>query len=236
MSAKWLLVADVDGTLTTETSIWETFHKKLGKWEKEGLLNLRAFLNGKIDYDEFAARDARAYKGVSRTELERIAAEIPRRKGMELMLKTMKRRGFTIALVSTGLDILVDQIPDVHYRVANRLEFENDICTGKAIVEVPMGEKGKVIRHLQSLGPFHPERTVVIGDSEGDIPMMKAAGLSIAVAAADSKVLMYADLQIDGEDLMHIPALVEEYRVTIESRKPRAPRRSTSLVQPPANE
>lgn len=221
MITGWLLVADVDGTLTTETSIWETFHKKLGKWESEGLLNLRAFLSGKIDYDEFAARDAKAYKGVSRAELERIAAEIPRRKGMELMLKTMKRRGFTIALISTGLDILVDQIPEAHYRMANRLEFENDICTGNAIVEIPMGEKGKPIKHLQSVGPFHPERTVVIGDSDGDIPMMKAAGLSIAVAASDSNVLSVADLQIDGEDLMHIPALVEEYRVTIESRKPR---------------
>lgn len=221
-STEWLLVADVDGTLTTETSIWESFHRKLGKWEAQGLVNLNDYLAGKIDYHEFAARDARAYRGLTKSDLDRMAAEIPRRRGMECMLTTMARRGFTIALISTGLDILVDQIPGAHIRVANRLEFENGVCTGRAIVEIPIGEKGMVLRKILDTGAFRSERTVVIGDSSGDIPMMQTAGFSIAVAASDSLVVQHADAQIDGADLMRIPALIEEYRVSIESRKPRA--------------
>jgi HAD superfamily phosphoserine phosphatase-like hydrolase len=218
---EWLLVADVDGTLTTETSIWESFHKKLGKWETQGLVNLNAFLAGQIDYHEFAVRDARAYRGLTKAVLDRMAAEIPRRRGMERMLKTMARRGFTIALISTGLDILVDQIPGAQFRVSNRLEFENGVCTGRPIVEIPIGEKGTALKHILDTGAFCSERTVVIGDSSGDIPMMQSAGFSIAVAPSDATVLKYADAQIDGEDLMRIPALIEEYRVSVESRKPR---------------
>jgi phosphoserine phosphatase len=217
----WLLVSDVDGTLTTETSIWEYLHKHLGKWNDEGLPNLDAYLAGTIDYNEFALRDASAYKGLSQQTLNEIAASIPRRFGMEQMLKTFKRRGFTLALVSTGLDILVNQIPEADIRLSNGLEFENGICTGRPIVSIPMDAKESAFASLLTDNGFSAENTIVLGDSAGDIPMMRHAGYSIAVASADRDVLRVADANVDGNDLMRIPALVEEYRETVMSRRAR---------------
>ncbi len=215
---RWLLISDVDGTLTTETSIWETFHKQLGKWECEGHPNLLAYLAGAIDYAEFAARDAKAYKGLSRATLDRMAASIPRRKGMETMLRTMSRRGFTIALISTGLDILLDQIPCADIRIANRLRFDDNTCSGEADVVIPIDGKEAVARSVMETIGVSVERTVVIGDSRGDVSMMKAAGFSIAVAA-ESGVIDAASASVDGTDLMQIPALILDYREIVDSRR-----------------
>ncbi|MBN1878845.1 HAD family phosphatase [bacterium] len=217
-SGKWLLISDVDGTLTTETSIWETFHKKLGKWESEGLPNLRAFESGVIDYEHFAALDAKAYAGISRETMAGMALSIPRRQGMEAMLRTLSRRGFIIALVSTGLDILLDQIPHAHVRIANRLKFENGFCTGEAEVVIPIGGKASVVDSLLARFDGTPERTVVLGDSPGDIPMMHKAGYSIAIAA-DPGVQQIACASVDGSDLMRLPALIMDYRDKVELAK-----------------
>ncbi len=215
----WLLVSDVDGTLTTETSVWEYFHKSLNKWNDEGLTNLNAYLSGDIDYNEFARRDAEAYTGLSYKSLDQMAASIPRRFGMEQMLTTFKRRGFTIALISTGLDILVNQIPEADIRISNELEFENSICTGKPVVNIPMDAKEQAFVSLLSDHGFSAEKTIVLGDSSGDIPMMRLAGYSIAVETMDQNVLQVADANIDGTDLMRVPALVEEYIETIVSQR-----------------
>lgn len=211
VSGKWLLISDVDGTLTTEHSIWETFHRHLGKWETEGLPNLQSYLSGSIDYAEFAARDALAYKDLSRDTLEQMAAAIPRRAGMERMLEFLSRRGFTIALVSTGLDLLLDQIPHADIRIANRLRFVNNRCTGQAEVVIPIDGKGHFAASLMKETGAAPEHTIVLGDSPGDIPMMRQAGFSIAVAA-DPAVQRVATASIDGSDLMRLPALIMDYR------------------------
>lgn len=215
---KWLLISDVDGTLTTEPSIWETFHRQLGKWESEGLPNLQAYLSGSIDYTEFAARDAMAYKDLSRDALHKMAAAIPRRTGMERMLERLSKRCFSIALVSTGLDILLDQIPHADIRIANRLLFDNNRCTGRAEVVIPIDGKGQAVESLMKKMGVSPDHTVVLGDSTGDIAMMRQAGFSIAVAA-EPAVRQVATASIDGSDLMRLPALVMEYRERVDLRR-----------------
>ena len=89
--SKWLLVADVDGTLTRVTSIWEHLLRELGKWESHGLPNLTAYTNGEIDYNEFARLDSLAYKGVSRSFLQETCAKIDFRPGTEMLLERLKK-------------------------------------------------------------------------------------------------------------------------------------------------
>jgi len=232
-SPKWLLISDVDGTLTTEVSVWEYLHKQLGKWDSEGFPNLNAYLCGEIDYAEFAARDASAYKGLSRGEINELMAAIPRRQGMEDMLRTLQRRGFCIALISTGLDILVNQIPYADERIANRLVFQNDICTGQVEVVIPIGGKGSVTRDLITRLGFDRDYIVALGDTNGDLPMMERAGFSVAVAAQSSEILQKASADSDGADLMRLPALIEEYRESIESRRTRRRHRPSQPVDRP---
>ncbi|MCD4652757.1 HAD-IB family phosphatase [bacterium] len=217
----WLLVSDVDGTLTTEISIWEYFHKLLNKWTSEGLPNLNAYLAGEITYNEFAEMDALAYKGLSRNQLDAMARKVPRRLGLEPMIKRMKKRGAVIALVSSGLDILVDQIPGSDVCIANGLKFDNGICTGEPDIKIPIDGKREAMRRLLESYRFPRNKIVVLGDSRGDIPMMEMAGFSIAVAATHGDVINEADVSVDGNNLGIISELVEEYLTGEELRKPR---------------
>ena len=59
-----VVVFDLDGTLTTEKSIWEYIHRVLGKWEGYAEEFQKLFLAGHISYEEFCRLDARVWKGI----------------------------------------------------------------------------------------------------------------------------------------------------------------------------
>ncbi len=203
-----LVVFDVDGTLTPVRSIWEYLHQRLGIWESEGLPNLHAYLNGQIDYQEFARRDASGYSGCNRSYLMELIHEIPLRSGAQECLDFFFMHGVHIALISTGLDLMVNRIPRAHTRISNMLQFENDVCTGRVTVQIPIdGKRDAFIGLLASMN-ISNTHTLVIGDSSGDIEMMRAAGFSIAVQPSNSAVSDAAGHVIDGDTLAGIPDLV----------------------------
>jgi len=206
------VISDVDGTLTSVLSVWEYLHRRLDRWDGDGDRNLADYLDGRIDYPEFARRDALAYQNLSRSRLQQLTMEIPRRRGLDTMLKYFQRLNWPVALVSSGLDILVDQIPGASIRVANRLCFLNDICTGEVVIDVPMDGKARIVASLLNSYRLDRRCVIAIGDSRGDIPMMAAAGFSIAVAPLHAEVADAADAVITGEDLSEICDLVGDYR------------------------
>ncbi|MBN1296902.1 HAD-IB family phosphatase [bacterium] len=222
--ADWLVISDVDGTLTQVTSVWEYLHKRLGKWDDEGVVNLREYCAGRIDYVEFARRDSLAYAGLSRTELSAMVSEIPRRIEMDYMLRTLHDSNCSIALVSSGLDILVDQIQWASIRVSNRLIFQGDYCTGETEIHVPIDGKADWTERLIQSFPAGRNRVIAIGDSRGDIPVFRMAGFAIAVAPTHPDVAAAADVVLDGSTLAPIPAWIETFKATPSIRKSRNPR------------
>lgn len=209
---KGFVISDVDGTLTTVISVWEYLHRRLNRWYGDGDRNLTDFLEGRIDYTEFARRDARAYEGLSRSRLDRMASDIPRRPGLDTMMSFFKSLDWPVALVSSGLDILVNQIPHATIRIANRLQFCQDVCTGRVAIDVPIHGKAAVTARLLESYRLDPAKVIAIGDSRGDIPVMTAAGFSIAVAPVHPDVSSVADAVIDGNNLAEVCDLVTVYR------------------------
>ena len=59
-----LAIFDLDGTLTTERSIWEYIHKQLGKWYGFAEEYQKKFLAGEISYDRFCELDAEVWRGM----------------------------------------------------------------------------------------------------------------------------------------------------------------------------
>jgi phosphoserine phosphatase len=206
-----LAVFDVDGTLTKIVSIWEYLHRELEIWETQGKPNLLSFLNGEIDYNEFARLDAEGYRDLPESRINEFVDAIPWRPGVVECFQWIKKQGMQIALISTGLNVLVDRFPLVDYRIANKLQFKNGRCTGKAIVCIPIDGKKSALDRLLTATGIQWMETIVIGDSEGDREIMSNAGLSIAVAPSDSTLLTTADVIIDGTDLMEITGIVERY-------------------------
>jgi phosphoserine phosphatase len=198
---------DVDGTLTSVASVWEYLHRELGIWESQGEPNLLEYLAGNIDYDEFSRRDAMGYFGIPYTVLDEMVGRIPLRAGIQICFDFFKTRGIPIILLSTGLDILVNRIPGADMRIANELLFEDGVCTGKVRVRIPMDGKKHAFRQILHEREIAPDQAIVVGDSAGDLELMKVAGLSIAVASQDQNVISIAHHHIAGGNLAIIPTL-----------------------------
>ena len=67
------------------------------------------------------------------------------------------------------------------------LETENDKFTGKILFEDEIFDKGKILKRALKKIPFNPGKTLAIGDTKSDIPMLE--GVNIAIAFNPDKAL-----------------------------------------------
>lgn len=200
------VIFDLDGTLTPVRSVWQHIHEALGTWESHGSRSLAAFLAGEIPYEEFARRDVGAWYGVPRERIAAIVAEIPYRPGAKELVGRLKERGVRLALLSSGLDILVARVAEelgFDVWVANGLGFTNGVVDGRVHIRVPWDGKPA---HLDSICRFFrttPAETAAIGDSHGDVPLFERVGLGIAVNA-EPTVCACAHLSLNCSDLQEL--------------------------------
>ena len=209
-----LVLFDVDGTLTPVRSVWQYILEAQGCWDDTGRENLDLFLDGTIDYEEFCHRDAELLAGVRYEDLVATAANIPLNPGVSELFNQLRRDGYKIALISTGLRVLTDLLElrlPIDACVANDFEVVDGLCTGRAVIEIDDAEKGLHARRLIEL--FNSSFTIAIGDGSGDIPMFLEADLSIAIGDAAANLIAVADLHHPTLDLTGITGLIDARRV-----------------------
>jgi phosphoserine phosphatase len=79
----------------------------------------------------------------------------------------------------------------IHFARANVLDIENGLLTGRMVDQVwgdicDGAEKRRTLLEVASLLGLAPEQTIAVGDGANDLPMMEAAGLSVAFHAKPS--------------------------------------------------
>lgn len=192
-----LVVFDLDGTLTPDDSVWASIHKALGTWDGKGEVHLRDWLDGRIDYEEFARVDAGEWKGVYVNEIWRIVEGIPILPGAREVVGFLKSKGCRVVILSSGLDVLAGRVAealgvDEHY--SNKLVTDSDSrLTGEVQIKVPAERPGEhlpngkaaILTEIQKKMEIPPDKTITVGDSESDIPMFIRSGISYAVNHAD---------------------------------------------------
>ena len=99
--------------------------------------------------------------------------------------------------------------------VAKSIAAECDkIMPGDRIVEVNgtttkgMG-KAEALRVVEERYGITPERVCAVGDADNDLPMLRAAGLGVAMGNALPEIQAEADLVIGANDTDAIAALVD---------------------------
>jgi HAD superfamily phosphoserine phosphatase-like hydrolase len=207
---KRLALLDVDGTLTTEKSIWQLLMEEIGCWEPSGRTNLERYLRGDIGYTEFCRLDGVLFERQRYSRLVNIAARVPKRPGLDEFFAALAEANFDVALISSGLRLLVNYFTE-RYQIAifavNDLESLGDMCTGKVIIEVPDGQKGDVASRI--IDSVSPDFVLSVGDSSGDLPLFELADFSIAVSCADHKLHRAASFRVADGDLSVIARLLE---------------------------
>ena len=165
-----------------------------------------AAMRGEIaDYKESLRRRVALLRGVPATALQTVYEERLRlNPGAERLVAACKAAGLKTLLVSGGFTFFSDRVRDrlgIDFTRSNVLEIAAGALTGR-MVDQPWGdicdgaEKRKTLLEVCTAIGVDPRNTIAIGDGANDMPMMAAAGLSVAYHAKP-KVRAAATVAID---------------------------------------
>ncbi|MCF4007424.1 phosphoserine phosphatase SerB [Corynebacterium uropygiale] len=183
--AKRLVCFDCDSTLISGEVI-DMLAAHAGREKEVAEVTERA-MRGELDFAESLRQRVEALAGLDARVLEDVARSIELSPGARTTIRTLRRLGYTTAVVSGGftqvLDYLVEDLGINHAR-ANELEIVDGKLTGRVIGSIVDREaKARFLREFAEAEGLHMHRTVAVGDGANDIDMLSAAGLGIAFNA-----------------------------------------------------
>lgn len=198
-----LIIFDIDGTITTHISSWRYIHEKLGLWQKRAFCYQEQFFAGKISYRKFCELDAAHWKGMPERKIRKIFDGVRYSKNAISCIKKLKKSGFKLAAVSTGLQFMPDRIMrelKFDYALSNRLISRNGRLTGGVKINIAHGAKHKILNSIFKRFNVKPHEAICVGDSEGDIPLVKECGYSIAFNSSSKELSKISDYNCRTKD------------------------------------
>jgi phosphoserine phosphatase len=202
-----LIIFDIDGTIAKHISSWRYIHEKLGLWYELAYRYQEKFLAGKISYRKFCESDAALWKGLPEKKIKEIFKRVPYIKNASHYIRKLKKMGFKLAAISTGLQYLAERIKKelkFNYVLSNRLISGRGVLTGKVKINITHGAKGKILRGIFRKFCVKPQEVICVGDSSGDIPLTKHSGYSIAFNSSDEAFTKIVDYNCKTRDFKEV--------------------------------
>jgi phosphoserine phosphatase len=142
---------------------------------------------GELDFAQSLRQRTALLAGLPESTLEQVRQEVRLTPGARTLVRTLRRMGHRVALVSGGFEEVVAPLAadlGVTLVRANRLEIADGHLTGRIdgpVVDRPA--KAAALRSFAADLGIPMRRTVAIGDGANDLDMLAAAGLGIAFNA-----------------------------------------------------
>ncbi len=180
-----LVVLDVDSTLIQQEVI-EMLAAHCGREEEVAAVTARA-MAGELDFEQSLRARVATLAGLPESVLAEVRRDIVLTPGARTLVRTLKRLGFTVGLVSGGFIEIVGGLAaelGIQHARANRLELRDGVLTGGLVGEVvDRAGKAAALREFAALEGLPLSRTVAIGDGANDLDMLHTAGLGVAFNA-----------------------------------------------------
>jgi phosphoserine phosphatase len=180
-----LVCFDMDSTLI-EAEVIDELAKAAGVGEEVSAITERA-MRGEIDFVESFAQRLALLKGLDESVLQTIAETLPLTEGTEKLISTLKRYGFTTAILSGGFNFFGNYLQEklgFDYVYANELEIIDGKVTGRVVGRVVDGQrKAELLQEIAKKEGIELQQVVAVGDGANDLPMLGKAGLGIAFRA-----------------------------------------------------
>lgn len=180
-----LICFDMDSTLIQTEVIVEL--AKYAGVEKEVSEITESAMRGEIDFKESFRRRIKLLKGIDESVLDDIARKLPMTEGADRLIRTLKRFGYKVAILSGGFTFFGRYLQtklNIDYVFANELEIVDGKLTGNYVGEIVDGQmKAELLRKIAFKEDIHLEQVIAVGDGANDLPMINIAGLGIAFHA-----------------------------------------------------
>lgn len=205
-----LAVFDMDGVLVDTWSSWDYVHRALGTSAEDAR---HLFFLGEITYEEFVRRDVGAWlkrhPDLTVERVREILSTVPHMRGIEEMASALREMGYTLVIISGGIDMLAEMLTD-RYGFAEYHANGFEIRGGEVIprVRVPVPMKSDVMRDV--IRRYKPEKIVAVGDSDVDMGLFQHADLRIAFNPCSVELEDMADHVVDDKDLRLIVPLLRD--------------------------
>jgi len=186
-----LIAFDMDSTLINIECIDEVADAAGRKAEVAAITE--AAMRGEItDFKDSLRRRVALLKGVPASALDDVLQQRLRlNPGAKQLIDTCKAQGMKVLLVSGGFTFFADRVCEmlgIDFARSNVLEIQNGHLTG-GLVDQDWGDicdgaekRRMLLATCERLG-LSPQQAIAMGDGANDLPMMGAAGLSVAYHA-----------------------------------------------------
>ncbi|QKV95698.1 phosphoserine phosphatase SerB [Streptomyces sp. NA02950] len=183
--AQRLVVMDVDSTLIQDEVI-ELFAAHAGCEAEVAEVTARA-MRGELDFEQSLHARVALLKGIDESVVDKVRAEVRLTPGARTLIRTLKRLGYQVGVVSGGFTQVTDDLKErlgLDFASANTLEVVDGKLTGRVVGEVvDRAGKARLLRRFASEAGVPLVQTVAIGDGANDLDMLNAAGLGVAFNA-----------------------------------------------------
>jgi phosphoserine phosphatase len=183
--AKRLVVMDVDSTLIQNEMI-DLLAEEAGCSDQVAKITERA-MQGELDFEGSLRERVRLLKGLDRAAIDRVRERIVLTPGARTFVRTLKRLGYAVAIVSGGFTVFTDWLRsglELDHAYGNTLEIVDGRLTGETIGPVvDRARKAELLAEIAAAEGVPLSQTVAIGDGANDLDMLAAAGMGIAFNA-----------------------------------------------------
>ena len=178
---------DMDSTLINIECIDE-IADAVGKKAEVAAITEAAMRGEITDFKDSLRRRVALLKGVPAEALQQVYDQrLKLNPGAPELINAAKAAGLQTLLVSGGFTFFADRVRErlgMHQAFSNVLEVQGGLLTGQVLGDIVDGEAKK--QHLLALCTrigCEPAQAIAVGDGANDLPMMGAAGLSVAYHA-----------------------------------------------------
>jgi len=190
-----LAMIDMDGTLLNGRFVME-LARRTGRFEK-----LTKYLDRFDLTPEYRTRAiAKIFKGVPNDTFVETAREIPLTPGAVEAVIGLRKLGYRVGIVSDSYHIATEIVRRrvfADFALANVVEFRKGKATGQITLAPTMRsektgprayDKLHALRFLKKRMQITARQILAVGDSENDVGMFRAAGMSIAFQPKSDRV------------------------------------------------